>query len=125
MGFWKKISTDTISGLSIRMLAGIMFLVVGVVVVPKFISLPADSVDNVIIKELIYLAGQVVMYVYFIVIFFLPTILEWLTERRQDRNKEWELKNENLKMENEKLKAKVLKLTNIFSSGNLESKYHL
>ena len=108
MGFWKrnweKISADTISGLFIRITAAFLLLILGLLVAPKFVTLPAD---NAIIIELIVLARRVIMYVYFILIFFLPTILGWLSERRQDRNKEWELKNENKKLENENLKLQL------------------
>ena len=104
MGFWKenwkKISADTLSGLFVRVIAGIILCVVAVVVAPKMISLP---VDNEIAKALIDLAGKVVIYFYFIVIFFLPTFLNWLTERRQDKHRELELENENLKLKLELL----------------------
>ena len=103
MGFWKrnkeKITADTISGLLIRVLAGALLIVLGGVVIRKF---PPLQVDNVIIKELIDLVYRVFFFV-----LFLREILSWLGERRQDRNKEWELKNDNLQLENENLKLKL------------------
>ena len=108
MGFWKrnkeKITADTISGLLIRVLAGALLIVLGGVVIRKF---PPLQVDNVIIKELIDLVYRVFFFVYCILVLFLREILSWLGERRQDRNKEWELKNDNLQLENENLKLKL------------------
>ena len=108
MGFWKrnkeKITADTISGLLIRVLAGALLIVLGGVVIRKF---PPLQVDNVIIKELIDLVYRVFFFVYCILVLFLREILSWLDERRQDRNKEWELKNDNLQLENENLKLKL------------------
>ena len=108
MGFWKrnkeKITADTISGLLIRVLAGALLIVLGGVVIRKF---PPLQVDNVIIKELIDLVYRVFFFVYCILVLFLREILSGLGERRQDRNKEWELKNDNLQLENENLKLKL------------------
>ena len=108
MGFWKrnkeKIVADTVSGVFIRVAIGGLLLFLGIWVAPKFVTLP---VDNVIAKELIDLARRVVLYVYFIIIFFMRDILNWLSQRRQDRNTELELKNENLQLENENLKLKL------------------
>ena len=46
MGFWKrnweKISADTVSGLSVRVMASIIFLLVGIVVFPKVVG-PIDN----------------------------------------------------------------------------------
>lgn len=108
MGFWKrnweKITSDTISGLMIRLMAGIILLILGLMVVPKVVSLP---VDNEITKELIDLVYKILFFIYCILLFFLPTILNWLSGRRESKNKEWELKNENLKLENENLKLQL------------------
>ena len=105
---WEKISADTVSGVLIRGIVGIIFLIVGIVlvpkVVPKFVNQP---MDNEIAKELIDLVHRVFFYIYLIVLFFLPTILNWLRGSRESKNTEWELKNENLKLENEKLKLQM------------------
>ena len=112
MGFWKrnweKISADTVSGVLIRGIVGIIFLIVGIVVVPKVVpKFVNQPMDNEIAKELIDLVHRVFFYIYLIVLFFLPTILNWLLGRRESKNTEWELKNENLKLENENLKLQL------------------
>ena len=59
MGFWKrnweKISADTVSGLSVRVMASIIFLLVGIVVFPKVVG----PIDNEIAKEIINLVYKI------------------------------------------------------------------
>ena len=115
MGFWnrnwEKISSDTISGLSVKVIASIVLLTLGIIVipkaVPKFISLPTD---NEITKEIINLVYKICFLVYLFFLFCAPTILttifNWASGRTQDKFRERELDNENLQLENENLKLK-------------------
>ena len=108
MGFWKrnreKIAVDTISGLLIRIVIGATLLVLGIWIAPKFVTLP---VDNVIVKELIDLARRAILYVYFILIFFMREILNWLSERREAKIRESESKNEGLRLQKEILELEI------------------
>lgn len=103
MGFWKrnweKISTDTISGVLIRLIAvGLGLLIFGIVGT-KLITLPQDS-D--ITKELIDLVQYIITIIYCIVLFKLSDILQWLREGKQDKIRELELKKEILELENQR-----------------------
>lgn len=40
---WEKITSDTISGVLIRIIGVVLLLILGIVAVPKFVSLPKDS----------------------------------------------------------------------------------
>ena len=99
MGFWRrnweKISADTVSGLSVRVMAGIIFLVVGIVVFPKVVG----PIDNEIAKKLIDLVYKISSFVYFILILFLPKILNSRGEKRQDEIRKLELQKEILELE--------------------------
>ena len=99
MGFWKrnweKISADTVSGLSVRVMAGIIFLLVGIVVFPKIVG----PIDNEITKEIIDLVYQICLLVYFILLVFLPTILNSRGDKRQDEIRKLELEKEILELE--------------------------
>ena len=108
MGFWRrnweKISADTISGLSVRVIAGTILLILGVIIVPKFVSLPAD---NEITKELIDLVYKICFMVYGVLLFFLPKILDWSNKRREARIRESESKNEGLRLQKEILELEI------------------
>ena len=99
MGFWKrnweKISADTVSGLSVRVMAGIILLLVGIVVFPKVVG----PIDNEIAKEIINLVYKISFCIYCLLLLFLPKILEARGEKRQDKIREMELENENLKLQ--------------------------
>ena len=99
MGFWKrnweKISADTVSGLSVRVMAGIILLLVGIVVFPKVVG----PIDNEISKEIINLVYKISFCIYCLLLLFLPKILESRGEKRQDKIREMELENENLKLQ--------------------------
>ena len=99
MGFWKKMVISATSGLF-----GKIVLVVAVSLgigfaSTKFIALPEDSV---IAKDLMRLLRFVVGVGLGILAVSLPMILRWLSERRQDRIRELELKKEILELEIQK-----------------------
>ena len=108
MGFWRrnweKISADTISGLSVRVVAGTILLILGVIIVPKFVSLPAD---NEITKELIDLVYKICFMVYGVLLLFLPKILDWSNKREETRIRESESKNEGLRLQKEILELEI------------------
>ena len=94
---WEKIFADTVSGVLIRGIVGIIFLIVLVPkVVPKIVNQP---MDNEIAKEIINLVYKISFCIYCLLLFFLPKILESRGEKRQDKIREMELENENLKLQ--------------------------
>ena len=99
-----KISADTISGLSVRVLAGTILLILGIIIVPKFISLPAD---NEVTQKLIDLVYKICFMVYGVLLLFLPKILDWSNERRETRIRESESKNEGLRLQKEILELEI------------------
>ena len=109
MGFlkrnWEKITSDTISGVLIRLVVPVLLGLGGAYVGIKFIAQPVDSGTT---KELISLIRHVTLLVYCILLLFkLSEILIWSSEKRKDRIKEQGLKNENKKLENENLKLQL------------------
>ena len=108
MGFvkrnWEKITSDTISGLSVRVIAGTILLILGVIIVPKFINLPAD---NEITKALIDLVYKICFMVYGVLLLFLPKILDWSNKREETRIRESESKNEGLRLQKEILELEI------------------
>ena len=101
--FWSEWFISASSGLFGR----ILILIVGVGAVyigSKYITLPTDSV---VIKEFIDLMRTIVFAIYGILLFKLPDILGWLSEKGKDRITEKELENENLKLENKNLKLEL------------------
>jgi Ni,Fe-hydrogenase I cytochrome b subunit len=107
MGFlkrnWEKITSDTISGVLIK-LAVLVLLGVGGYIGIKFVVQPVDSGTT---KELIGLIRHIVFVVYCFLLFKLSDILFWSSEKRKDKIKEQELGNENLKLKNENLKLEL------------------
>ena len=100
MGFlkrnWEKITSDTISGVLIRVIAAVLLLILGIVAVPKIVSLPEDSpVINTIVRILPFTIGVLLAYLPN----FLILLRNWSSEARSDRIRELELRNENLKLE--------------------------
>ena len=101
--FWSEWFISASSGLFGR----ILILIVGMSAIyfgSKYVALP---IDNVVIKEFIDLIHTIVLAVYGILLFKMPDILNWLSEKRKGRIKEQELRNENLKLENENLKLQL------------------
>ena len=101
---WEKITTDTISGVLIKLAVLVLFGLGSAYIGIKFIAQPVDSGTT---KELIGLIRHVTLLVYCIVLFKLSEILIWSSEKRKDRIKEQELENENTKLENENLKLQL------------------
>ena len=101
---WEKITTDTISGVLIKLAVLVLLGLGGAYIGIKFIAQPVDSGTT---KELIGLIRHVTLLVYCIVLFKLSEILIWSSEKRKDRIKEQELENENKKLENENLKLQL------------------
>ena len=108
MGFlkrnWEKISSDTISGLLVRLGVLVVLGLGGAYVGIKFIAQPVDSGTT---KELMGLIRHIVFLIYLLLIFKLSDILVWLSEKSKNKIKEQELENDNLKLENENLKLQL------------------
>ena len=100
MGFlkrnWEKISSDTISGVLVRLVVLVLLGLGGAYIGIKFIAQPVDSGTT---KELIGLIRHIIFVVYLLLIFKLSDVLIWLSEKRKDKIKERELENENLKLQ--------------------------
>ena len=93
---WEKISSDTISGVLIRVIAAVLLLILGIVAVPKFVSLPEDSpIIKTIVGILPFTIGVLLVYLPS----FVVLLKNWASDARSDRIRELELRNENLKLE--------------------------
>lgn len=93
MGFikrnWEKITSDTISGLLIRLIP-LVLLGLGVfVVIPRFTAQPVNKpVDSGTTKELIGLIRHIAFLIYLLLIFKLSDILVWSSEKNKNKIKE-------------------------------------
>ena len=108
MGFlkrnWEKITSDTASGVLIRLVVLALLGLGGYIGIFKFVVQPVDSGTT---KELIDLIRHIVFVIYCLLWFKLSDILIWSSEKRKDKVKEQELGNENLKLKNENLKLEL------------------
>lgn len=93
---WEKITSDTISGVLIRVIAAGLLLILGIIAVPKFVALPEDSpIIKIIVGILPFTIGALLAYLPS----FMVLLRNWSSEARSDRIRELELRNENLKLE--------------------------
>ena len=107
MGFlkrnWEKITSDTISGVFVRLVAFGLFGFGGIYIGNKLVS---SQIASDIIKDILTGIFIIVIMVIFILALLSPLILEWLSYVRDSKIKEKELDNEKLELEIELEKQK-------------------
>ena len=107
MGFlkrnWEKISSDTISGVLVRLVAFGLFGFGGIYIGNKLLS---SQIDSDLIKDILTGIFVIIIMVLFMLFIISPLILEWLSYVRDSKIKEKELDNEKLELEIELEKQK-------------------
>ena len=107
MGFlkrnWEKISSDTISGVFVRLAAFGLFGFGGIYIGNKVVS---SQIDSDLIRDILVGIFIIVIMVIFLSALLSPLILQWLSYVRDSKIKEKELDNEKLQLEIELEKLK-------------------